>query len=412
MKTLTRTAMRALAIAATVATSATAMAAQVVARAAAPATTPTTSVLLGVQGCSYGICDPPTTLLLVRQGDSVRVTGRGAGLLVPRRDGFWWLLAQDGYTGGDRGYDRDEPTPDGLTTCDSILLGLRPPLPKDSAASDSTPPDEPTEAAAPGDDPWRPSGFAAVRADATGVAPRVVRTGEYGRLTWLWVGSDWAAFEEYQSVREDEEHTRESWHQDILSLDEFARPATDTMALVSFDPKAPPFRRAARECLQVALDAAETDNDREWIRSRSYIEWTVRRRPTYWSIAPSLHESDVITDQADEPCTAPRGLGASMIGHDRMTIAWSAIKDVLPEAKTAFESPTGDVLVVQQDSTLYAFLPRAGRLGAPVARIPAGMNVVMAQWAVGAHAARWAREVPPLLTKGAPAFPSDSTSKR
>ena len=129
MKTLTRTAMRALAIAATVATSATAMAAQVVARAAAPATTPTTSVLLGVQGCSYGICDPPTTLLLVRQGDSVRVTGRGAGLLVPRRDGFWWLLAQDGYTGGDRGYDRDEPTPDGLTTCDSILLGLRPPLP-------------------------------------------------------------------------------------------------------------------------------------------------------------------------------------------------------------------------------------------------------------------------------------------
>ena len=55
--------------------------------------------------------------------------------------------------------------------------------------------------------------------------------------------------------------------------------------------------------------------------------------------------------------------------------------------------------------------PRAGSLGAVVARILLGGDVVMAQWAVAAHAARWNREVPPLLAKGPPAFVRDSAAR-
>ncbi|MGE5049010.1 MAG: hypothetical protein ACM3PC_10600, partial [Deltaproteobacteria bacterium] len=87
-----------------------------------------------------------------------------------------------------------------------------------------------------------------------------------------------------------------------------------------------------------------------------------------------------------------------------VTVPWSAIKDVLPGASTAFESPAGDMLVVLEDGVLYAFLPRAGVLGPPVAHFALAGDPVLAQWAVGPHVARWTAEVTPLLQRGPPAF--------
>jgi hypothetical protein len=72
----------------------------------------------------------------------------------------------------------------------------------------------------------------------------------------------------------------------------------------------------------------------------------------------------------------------------------------LPGAKTAFESPAHDLLLVRDGKMWYAFIPNATSLGRPLARIAIDGEPVMSQWAVGAHAARWAREAAELLRAG------------
>lgn len=363
----------------------------------------TTGVLLGVQGCGWESCGPPRTLWVVRQGDRVRLATQGRGLLVPRRDGFWWLGLEDGYSGaGPQDYDPTASTAE----CDSIVLGLKPP--PDTLAETPMEEEEPDEV---DDEPVRQGAMWTARADATGTAPlHVLRSTGYGRLRLRWVGSDAFAVSEHAVWYGAYERVTESYEEDIYRFAEFLRPREGDDRPETLEPAGEAFRRAERACRRAILGDMKDAEERADPDDRSRTTWTVRRTPTAWRMAPMLHVPWVV-DEPREPCESPRGLGAALIGHDRVTIAWSAIKDVLPEATTAFQSPAGELLLVVQGSTLYAFLPRGGSPGAVVARIPLGGDVVMAQWAVAAHAGRWNREVPSLLAKGPPAFVPGSVAR-
>jgi hypothetical protein len=367
---------------------------------------PTTGVLIGVHRCEYVICDSLRTLLLVRQGETVRPVARADGLLVPRRDGFWWLGLENGFTGsGPADYDEAAVAAE----CDSIVLGLKKP-PSDSVASDSTSEEE--DVGGEEEATW-PSAMWIARADATGTAPpHVLHTGGYGHLRLLWVGDTRFAMSEHAEWHGANERITEDYDEAIYRFADFLRAPGDSTPLQAWEPAGAAYRRAEHECRRPLLEEEKDADARAFLGDRMRTSWTVRRTPTAWQLAPLVQVDGMVTDEPSMPCDAPRGLGAAAIGHDRVTIAWSAIKDVLPGATTAFQSPAGDVLLVVQDSALHAFLPRDGRPGRPVARIPLGGDVVMAQWAVGAHAARWQRVVPALLAKGPPAFVADSTGRQ
>lgn len=134
-----------------------------------------------------------------------------------------------------------------------------------------------------------------------------------------------------------------------------------------------------------------------------YDYWTVRRDRTRWRVAKTYHPSHGY-DEGITSCDVPWEQTAAMMGHDRVMIPWSAIKSVVPEADAAFESPNGDLLLVRVDSIWHAFIPRDGRIGTAVGSFRLGSRLVMAQWAMGAHAVRWTREVSALLQRGAPAY--------
>ena len=131
------------------------------------------------------------------------------------------------------------------------------------------------------------------------------------------------------------------------------------------------------------------------------LQWTVQRRRTYWEIAGAFRFYGDMAE-TDDQCRLPRELTAAVIGPDRVTVPWSAIKSVLPGATIAFESPAADLLMVHQDSVWYAFLPKGREPGEIVARFPIAGAPVMAQWAIGAHASRWTTELTALLSAGAP----------
>lgn len=73
----------------------------------------------------------------------------------------------------------------------------------------------------------------------------------------------------------------------------------------------------------------------------------------------------------------------------------SQLKVLSPALTDAFVSPLNDVVVALVGDRLSVFTPIARKLGAPVLTIDLrkGETVVMAEWATGAHVARWTREL-------------------
>ena len=105
----------------------------------------------------------------------------------------------------------------------------------------------------------------------------------------------------------------------------------------------------------------------------------------------------------------------SVTGWDSLTVPWKAIKRQLPGAVDAYSSPRGDLLVVSTPAGVAVYRPRGSTLGAAIGRatwesmlgygMAGGMEpgyMVMDQWATGQGAERWARTLEPLLPRVAP----------
>ena len=355
-------------------------AARVHAQAARPAAT--AGVLLATQNCHQGEwCGSPTTFWIVREGNRVRVASKGDGLLVPRRDGFWWLGAMGGTN---RFQEREDES---LAACDTTRT--------DSTVTMTDPDAD--------DDP--------AGSEVQGViwarrAAPVRDTTQYELQTWSndatwidWVTGDWVAYSDVSVDNREHIHTSHA----VVRFDALLQPTSDSVP--ELVPNRAAWERSERACFRRSFgadaDLVLADPDAIPLFGSSY--WTVRRDRTRWRLARLYYPSSGYDDRL-ATCDVPAELTASMMGHDRVTIPWSAIRNVLPEADAAFESPAGDLLLVQVDSIWHAFFPREGRPGPVVASFRLGARAVMAQWAVGAHAVRWTREVATLLEQGAPAY--------
>jgi hypothetical protein len=336
-------------------------------------------VLLAVADCNAGDwCGHPTTYWIVREANRVRIAARGEGLLVPRRDGFWWMGALGGSNPFGEQYE-EWPVCDTTQAADTT----------GAMADDPDALDDQTEGLI-----W------ARRAGASR------DTTQYELTTWSnqatridWVSADWIAWSDLSIDNREHSHQSHS----LVKFEALTRPSPDSVP--GFEPDSTAWDRAERACLRRAFgayaDSAMTDPDA--LDPFGYSYWTVRRDRTRWRIGRIYYPSHGY-DEGLTTCDVPAERTASMMGHDRVTIPWSAIKNVLPEAAAAFESPSGDLLLVQTDSVWHAFLPREGKIGASVASFQLGRNAIMAQWAVGAHAARWTREVSALMKAGPPAY--------
>ena len=351
-------------------------------RAQTPRPTTTAGVLLATQDCHEGDwCSSPTTFWIVREGTRVRVASKGDGLLVPRRDGFWWLGALGGTN---RFQDRDEES---MAVCDTA---------RTNSAGTTTDLDAL-------DDPAGTEVQGVIWARRAG---SVRDTTQYELQTWSneatwidWVSGDWIAYTDIGVDNREHIHISHA----VVRFDALLQSSPDsTPELV---PNRAAWERSERACLRRVFGASADSmlDDPDAISSIGSSYWTVRRDRTRWRLAKLYYPNSGYDDDLAS-CAVPAELTASMMGHDRVTVPWSSIRNVLPQATAAFESPAGDLLLVQVDSTWYAFFPREGRPGPVVASFRLGRRAVMAQWAVGAHAARWTREVGTLLERGAPEY--------
>jgi hypothetical protein len=64
----------------------------------------------------------------------------------------------------------------------------------------------------------------------------------------------------------------------------------------------------------------------------------------------------------------PNGLPSGLISNPPLNPPWDVILDAIPDARDAFASPTGTLLVVLTATELRAYVPHDGRLGLPVLR--------------------------------------------
>lgn len=322
-----------------------------------------TGLLLGMKSCQE--CTALSTFWIVRTGDRVQVAASGRGLLVPRTEGFWWV--------GIRTFDNtrvDSDVDSDSIPCDS--------LPEESAG-------DPVDVERSDTYANQPSAVIWVERAGTG-SESLDSSSVTAGWAWLdWIGTEWIAFgrrtEDYR------EHLSTSTA--ILPFESFADGGARTVR--GLEEAARRWRQAVDACI---ARVRESDPD-----ARTG-DWTVRRGPTHWNVRFAFRPFGY--DDEIDSCEVPPEATMTAFGHDRVSVSWAVIKNVLPGATTAFQSPSGDLLMVQEDARWYAFLPKGGQLGAAVAGFSLPGMPVMAQWAGGAHVTRWTQEVSPLLEEGPP----------
>jgi hypothetical protein len=297
------------------------------------------------------------------------VVASGPRLLVPRNDGFWWLDAVGGTY-----YDSQ---PEGYECSDTLVVADTMPAREDEYDSRGSPsilyarPANPARTA---------------RTDSVNLGN--------GELKVHWVGNDRISMT--QTSTDNREHLYESNY--LVSLDAL-RDSALSYGGGELDIGTPALEKAAQQCANEFRQSwrRATGEDLEDLSVNN--AWIVLRRQTNWSLEIVQGRNLIVSDEPGG-CPVPREAARELTGYDRVSVPWRVIKNALPAAKTAFESPAHDLLLVRDGKMWYAFIPNATSLGRPLARIAIDGEPVMSQWAVGAHAARWAREAAELLRAG------------
>lgn len=153
------------------------------------------------------------------------------------------------------------------------------------------------------------------------------------------------------------------------------------------------FARAARAATLSASDECEflVTEGRQESTAESIDDWFVARDRGRWRAFAYDH---VYGSECDFESGIDLSLPSAFTGHDSLLPSWRAISASVPAATDAFASPSGDLVVVMAPDSLLAFESDGVRLGRRLLAIPlAHERIVMAQWALGRHVARWDREV-------------------
>ena len=151
------------------------------------------------------------------------------------------------------------------------------------------------------------------------------------------------------------------------------------------------FARAARLAVKSApRDECElfTDGPERRASSAEMIDqWYVERWRGRWrpAVFRHIYGSDCSFD-APTTLTLPR----SFTGYDALRPAWGVVARAIPNAVDAVSSPAGDLVIAFTSDSLFAFESNGTKLGARLLAMPfERQRVVMVQWAIGRHVARW-----------------------
>jgi len=339
-------------------------------------------LLLGIR--QYGGYE--TLWIAPRDSDGQwQVVARGNGLLAPRRSGFWWIGVH----------------------------GEPPPYREDAARAEAGAPVKPVRWY-----DWFVWATPVEKAPVVGGAwyEDAEDREQYGGVRTLsitFVGPDYVATSETF-----ETHGPALSYNSILTvrpIDQLTEPEelvfqakqiTDVLG-----PEADAVvERTGRKAARANKDYADKDNLDAG--SEEFFEGAL----TYWGIFRGRGDWDV-TVLKGHSSGAQRGYHMDFDLPMRLPTAvtgagprpsWSFVLDRDPDAEDAFDSPTGDVTIIEKNHQLMVYSRTTGATDAaarkPLLTIPLNptANIVMAQWATGSHVDRWTAIVTPLLKQGIP----------
>lgn len=120
--------------------------------------------------------------------------------------------------------------------------------------------------------------------------------------------------------------------------------------------------------------------------------WGLLRRDGRWIARVRLGPAE-IADTLFADVALPPAVPAPVVGRNALAPSWARVKAFAPDAIDAFSSPADDLLVILRPGRVTAHLLTGGVIG-PVkldVPVPRGSRAAMAQWALAPRVARWSR---------------------
>ncbi|HEY2824380.1 MAG TPA: hypothetical protein VGI83_02445 [Gemmatimonadales bacterium] len=281
------------------------------------------------------------TLWLTVDGAAARLAAAGEGILVPRRDGFWWIEVLH--------YKEDPGGPE----IDTLMVG-------------------PTVNGRP-------------KHDTIGVAPDCYAA---IAITLRFVGTDHVSRETHSETGcGPHPDAPSTW--DMVSLPN-ARPFDSLFSVAQHEA----FERR-RSFVRDSLTRATKPEDCP--ATEPEPSWFVTRKPGRWGLSGGVWGPYVCGnpfDEFDAGIAPPRGA----VGANDLVPEWAVIRRTVRNAVDAVSSPQHNVVVVVTASdSLLVYVATGTSLGRRLGAFPGGGAVVMAQWAVGRFVSIWSEQVIPLL---------------
>lgn len=124
-------------------------------------------------------------------------------------------------------------------------------------------------------------------------------------------------------------------------------------------------------------------------------DWSIDRRAGQWR-ASAFFQPGLADCQYANEIQSP--LPISVTGSDVLALPWARITAAVPQATDAFSSPAGDMVIIVVPGELQFFDLHQRALGRKLLSVPAE-RVVMIQWALGRHVARWTNTLSQFANK-------------
>jgi hypothetical protein len=138
--------------------------------------------------------------------------------------------------------------------------------------------------------------------------------------------------------------------------------------------------------------------------SSDYRGTWITRTPGRWRFERYYANTSYVGRGSESSCPLRIPVPVALSGWDRLTVPMATIRRRVPKAFDAFTSPNSSVAVVLDSTGTRIFRIEKGVLGRELGVIAADPNwiqrvemTMMSQWATGASAGRWERELAPVL---------------
>jgi hypothetical protein len=295
------------------------------------------------------------TRLLVIDGENMRVALTTPHLYIPRSTGFWevGIIVPKSVSKpkpDQQKEESDEGTqqPDADNLLDWQLwaapIAQKPALPEHSAKEEASPPEETEQ----GD--------------------------ELRRVSLSWVGTDYVSVTEQRG-----EYTSSPT---ILSIDGVVRSAD-----LPWTPTVPDV--VLKKDLDSCVDEKSDFNTSSFLETADQ-SWSIVRGRMRWEFAWSFSHSGRALRGYEAACTTSLSPPKELVGNGALSVGWNQVLLKVPDARTAFSSPDGSLVLVFTSTQVLALRREGDSLGEPFARVfvPQG-QIVSGQWAVGKYVDAW-----------------------